>query len=114
MATPPEPLRLFDDGPALNGSQPETPSTVSRQETSENRTHHLADVCDLDRGAQALRAAADGAILVNDARQALNEAIDAARAAGHSWRTIGIATGIPYQTLHRNRHPPADRDARES
>ena len=49
----------------------------------------------------ALRAAGKAAKLVAAAHHDLDRAVEAARAAGHSWRAIGIVTGIPYQTLHR-------------
>ena len=114
MATPPEPLRLFDLDPLMVLVAPaETPPTASQAETSLSGVapENLRDV---DRDGPALRDAVVAAILVNDARRALSEAVAAARVAGHSWRAIGIATGIPYQTLHRNRRQPADRDARES
>jgi len=48
-----------------------------------------------------LREAAEAARLVTLTTDALNAAITAARAAGRSWRELGIAAGIPFQTLHR-------------
>jgi integrase len=42
-----------------------------------------------------LNAASEAARLLADARQRLEEAIEVARAAGHSWRAIGIVTGSP-------------------
>jgi hypothetical protein len=35
------------------------------------------------------------------ARTRLDQAVEAARAAGYSWRLIGAAAGLPYQTLQR-------------
>jgi hypothetical protein len=49
----------------------------------------------------ALQRAAAWATLEAAARRELADAIAAAHAAGHSWRAIGSATGLPYQTLHR-------------
>lgn len=114
MAVPPEALRLFEAGsPGEQGSQPETSPTVSRTETDQIRTPS-GDLSNPLHESQALRDTFAAAILVEEARRALSDAIAAARSAGYSWRAIGAASGIPYQTLHRNRRSPADRDSPET
>jgi hypothetical protein len=123
MATQPEALRLFDpEGLDNKPSQPGTEHSVAdhdapmlsrvrtrrapRSETtspppySEPPTRKLADHGDR---AECLREASEEATLVRTATEALAAAVCAARAAGCSWREIGIATGIPHQTLHRQR-----------
>ena len=104
MAETPEPLRLFDPGPAAGGeaaanagmvaSTVRTPCSVSATRT---RTEAV-QVPDIE---ELLRAVAERATMWAEARRLLEEAIDAARAAGHSWRTIGIHAQIPHQTLHQ-------------
>ncbi len=75
-----EALRLFDDaGPTA--SSPDN-GTTNAPKTS----------------LQLVAAAAEGAAR---ARARLVEAVAAARQAGHSWRHIGAAAGMPHQTLHR-------------
>ncbi len=49
-------------------------------------------------------AIADAARMVANADHQLLAAIGAARVACISWREIGTAAGIPYQTLHRRHH----------
>jgi hypothetical protein len=48
-----------------------------------------------------LQLVAEEATMVMNANDRLEAAIEAARRAGVSWRQIGIAAGVPYQTLHR-------------
>ena len=50
---------------------------------------------------QSLRAASEAARVLAEAQVRLSAAVSNARAAGLSWRRIGTATGVPYQTLHR-------------
>jgi len=106
MTQPPEALRLFDVDASqatssrrtADGRPPsrkQTPVILSAQEATAER------VQETDNDDNVLHALAEQARLVADARRRLDEAIDAARAAGHSWRAIGIHTGIPYQTLHQ-------------
>jgi hypothetical protein len=59
-------------------------------------------------GQNLLRVIADAATMVRNADLRLDAAIQAARVAGCSWREIGIAAGVPYQTLHR-RHRKEER-----
>jgi hypothetical protein len=47
--------------------------------------------------------------MVKNADRQLEATITAARADGCSWREIGIAAGVPYQTLHR-RYRKEERD----
>jgi hypothetical protein len=81
MATAPDPLPLFDSlALGLDGaSSPEEP---------------------LQRVNEAAR-------LVVKAQARLLRAVMTARSAGCSWRRIGTAAGVPYQSLHRkfSRHP---------
>jgi hypothetical protein len=60
---------------------------------------------------QQVAAAAEAAAR---ARARLAQAVAAARQASASWRHIGVAAGVPYQTLHRQfatrtglRRPPS-------
>mgnify|MGYP001208125652 CR=1 FL=1 len=56
-----------------------------------------------------LHAVREAATMEAAARTRLVDAITAARTAGHSWRTLGIESGIPHQTLHRRlRYPDSD------
>ena len=48
----------------------------------------------------ALQAVGEAANGVKTARCQLAETIARARALGLSWRSIGRAAGLPYQTLH--------------
>ncbi len=101
MAVQPESLRLFDlDGcPAsltetAESSRFKTPPTKSRIETQDRE---LAPK-------NLVRAVAEAATIVTNANRQFDAAIEAARVACISWREIGIAAGIPYQTLHRRHH----------
>jgi hypothetical protein len=116
MIQPPEPLRLFDlDGApptqvsARRTAQTKPPSGIQTRRSPSVRETEAPPVPKPDTADQVLQTLAERATLVADARRRLDEAIDAARAAGHSWRTIGIATGIPHQTLHQ-RSPQAGSD----
>jgi hypothetical protein len=106
MAGQPEPLRLFDvDGDADPRLSHDETTAVSIRDTNvpirdtvlvdgSTRPPHGADGLMLQRVARA----AAGVVI---AGHVLNEAIAAARSDGCSWRAIGAATGLPYQTLHR-------------
>jgi hypothetical protein len=101
VADQPESLRLFDldsDSASLTETTEsyrfKTPPTESRIETP-------ARECAPEN---LLRAVAEAATMVRNANRQLDAAIEAARAACLSWREIGIAAGIPYQTLHRRHH----------
>jgi hypothetical protein len=119
MAGQPDPLRLFDlDDEALATSQSETSASVSHGETarppsqietsrgaSQAGTRALARDNWSPKGqdADALKRAGAAAVGAEAAQWALDKAIAAARSAGASWRRIGAATGLPYQTVHRRR-----------
>lgn len=79
MARAPEPLRLFDPP----GDEPRAGAEVGSAEGS-------------------LDAVAEAARLVVKAQARFAAAVSAARAAGCSWRRIGTAAGVPYQSLHRS------------
>jgi len=121
VATQPEAQRLFEPG-SLDGTHPsqgQTEPSVTDRDTAvpgstqrePSRTATTRSVSatkpiarhSVDQGdrAELLRSASTEATLVRTATEALADALRAARAAGCSWREIGIATGIPYQTLHR-------------
>ncbi len=70
----------------------ETPPALSRIETSS------AEVTDSQRLIQAIE---DASELVAAAHAQLDVAIEAARVAGVSWRHIGTAAGVAFQSLHR-------------
>lgn len=116
-ADQPEVLRLFDlDDEAADPrrtSQVETRRTKSPNET--RRPSQIATRTEIvsigDAGAGVLQRVGEAGRMIVEAQRHFDEAIDAARAAGHSWRTIGIEAGIPFQTLHRRRRPGAG-DAR--
>jgi hypothetical protein len=78
--------------PSSPSSRFETPPPLSRTETCEAE---LLDPPGL------LQAIADAAASVAAARRQLDAAIEAARIAGVSWRQIGAAAGVAYQSLHR-------------
>lgn len=128
MAGRPKPPRLFDlgEGKDDNPSHAETvrrpypnmtPSTAPLTETSARRSNREMGpgsyVETADAGAvkalvtvECLRQASDAATMEEAAKRSLAGAIVAARSAGCTWRAIGIATGIPYQTLHRRSARP--------
>jgi hypothetical protein len=70
----------------------ETPPASSRIETSG------AELADSQGPLQAIE---DAAELVAAAHAQLDVAIEAARVAGVSWRHIGTAAGVAFQSLHR-------------
>jgi hypothetical protein len=97
MANPPEQRRLFeietDEQSKSETPRPARPDPTARPvDPSRNGTGH--DTLDLRAASAALGAAEAG----------LGDAIRSARAAGLSWRAIGTATGVPFQTLHRRQH----------
>jgi hypothetical protein len=83
MTAAPEPLRLFDD---------------DRGEV--DRKSHVETGCPR-RSDDALRAVARDAKLLTEAQRRLDCAVEAARADGCSWRRIGTASGVRFQTFHR-------------
>jgi len=50
---------------------------------------------------ELLHTIADSSTMMKKAREQFDAAVEAARVAGLSWRQIGIAASVPYQTLHR-------------
>lgn len=97
-----EPPRLFDlDLPQPVKSQIETPKCPSQIETRPPLSEIETANPEVDNSANQLRVIAEEATMVVNANDRLEAAIEAARRAGFSWRQIGIAAGVPYQTLHR-------------
>ncbi len=90
MAAAPEPLRLF---PIAQGDRDDDARSL--------------DVVPVSSRA-ALEAVGEAATRAKTARSQLAEAIARARALGLSWRSIGRAAELPYQTLHHawNRQAP--------
>src|SRR5580698_9158766 len=82
-AVEPEPLQLFAMGATAN------------ERSSGTRPHrpHPAE--------ESLERVARAAVLVAEAQQRFRMAVIAARAVGCSWRRIGTAAGVPFQSLHR-------------
>jgi hypothetical protein len=80
-------------------SEDETPTTPSEDQTA------AQTLVDADEEA-VLRRAAEAATAAAVAQQQLDEAVDAARRAGASWRAIARATGVPFHTLHSRRRAP--------
>jgi hypothetical protein len=110
VADRPEALRLFDLEPRSDSqtdasSQRETASAASRSETiSPSRTETPAVLASHDETpteTHPLQSVSEAAKLEAAARARLADAVAAALVAGHSWRALGIASGIPHQTLHR-------------
>jgi len=117
MAGQPDPLRLFDlDDEAVAPSQAETNTSLSHAETARppsqietsrgasqagTRAHTRDSWSPEGHDTDALKRAGAAAVGAEAAQWALDEAIAAARSAGASWRRIGAATGLPYQTVHR-------------
>jgi hypothetical protein len=94
--------RLFD--PDLYRpvkSQFETPKCPSQIETPPPLSEIETDNPEVEDSAYQLQVVAEEATMVVNAHDRLEAAIQAARRAGVSWRQIGIAAGVPYQTLHR-------------
>jgi len=81
VAASPEPLRLFDSDRLEPSSHVETGSKLSAEES----LHRVAEAARLIAKAPA------GFVL----------AVTTARGAGCSWRRIGTAAGVPYQSLQR-------------
>jgi hypothetical protein len=100
MAGQPEPLRLFDVGRLSHCETPTPPVSIRDTSVPIRDSHGPQTGADDEADDGVLRRAAEAARLAALARTALGQAIVDARAAGHSWRAIGIRTGIPYQTLH--------------
>ena len=97
-----EALRLFDlDLPQPVKSEIETPKCPSQIETPPPLSDIETDGPEAEDSAHQLRMVAEAATMVVNANDRLEAAIEAARMAGFSWRQIGIAAGVPYQTLHR-------------
>lgn len=95
-------------GTGRRSSRPQTRS--SRIETTpEPRTGWRLSPTETSEATELLRAVAEAAKLESTARAHLDDAAAAARAAGHSWRELGIASGIPHQTLHRRFRDQRDR-----
>jgi hypothetical protein len=112
VAARPEAPRLFDLEPCGPTSDPGIVTGPSRSGTqgSLSGSDTPAPPASRDETATAndpLQAVRDAAKMEAAARDRLDQAIAIARAAGHSWRALGIASGTPYQTLHRN-HKGAD------
>jgi hypothetical protein len=100
----PQQSQLFDPS-RLKGdaSRSETPSRASRSETPPPSSRIETRGEDAPDSPGLLQAIAEAAALVADAQRRLDAAIEAARAAGCSWRQIGTAAGAAYQSLHRRR-----------
>jgi hypothetical protein len=97
-----DPLRLFDlDLPQPVKSHVETPKCPSQIETPPPLSEIETEDPEVEDLADQLRVIADEATMVVKANDRLEAAIEAARRAGVSWRQIGIAAGVPYQTLQR-------------
>ena len=109
MAEQPEAPRLFDLEASARRppARAETVNTPSRSETvgpaSRTETPSLpASHDETPTQTDPLQAVRESAKLEAAARARLAVAIATARAAGHSWRALGVASGTPYQTLHRH------------
>ena len=97
-----EPLRLFDPRlPLPNRSGIETAQRLSEIETTPSLSEIETDSPGAGDRDDELHLIAQTAILVVSANRRLDAAIEAARLAGCTWRQIGTAAGVPYQTLHR-------------
>lgn len=97
-----EPPRLFDpDLPRPVKSEVETAKCASQIETPPPLSEIETGEPEVDDAADQLRVIAEEATMVVNAHDRLEAAIEAARRAGFSWRQIGIAAGVPYQTLQR-------------
>ena len=92
--------------PSMNQTapQPSHPQTSTRPSLPQTHSRNDNDAGVPNADALAgLRRAANAAAQANGT---LDEAVAAARRAGHSWRTIATSTGIPFQTLHQRAHRP--------
>jgi len=81
MTAAPEPLRLFEGQP------------YSERKSHFETDRHAAD--------DALEAVVLSAGRLKGAQARFDDAVTAAHRAGYSWRRIGAATGVPFQSLHR-------------
>jgi hypothetical protein len=81
MTAVPEPLPLFDGQPYFE-----------RKSHFETFRHAPDD---------ALEAVVQCASRLKGAQARFDDAVTAARRAGYSWRRIGTAAGVPFQSLHR-------------
>lgn len=88
----------------------ETNDELSHLKTPQSQSQIETAVPDIptENLLQAVRGAAQ---IVAEAECRLAVAIEAARAGHCSWREIGVAAGIPHQTLHRH-HRQHQRRAR--
>jgi hypothetical protein len=98
MAAAPEPLRLFE--------------TATRDGREESRP----ETAQAGLLGGSLQAVAEAGRLVTRAQARFATAVISARRAGSSWRLIGTAAGVPYQSLHRRfaGHPLSDVRVRDS
>lgn len=94
-------LDLSPDETSTRASQNETSSSSSRFETPPalSRIETFGEGISDSQG--LLQAIEDAAELVAAAHAQLDVAIEAARVAGVSWRHIGTAAGVAFQSLHR-------------
>jgi hypothetical protein len=109
VAEQPEAPRLFDveSWVGESPSHRETVSAPSRSETepptAPTETSSLPVSHDeTPTETDPLQTVHEAAKLEAAARARLADAVATARAAGHSWRALGVASGTPHQTLHRH------------
>src|SRR4051812_39455957 len=94
-------LRLFDVDTDGEASHSETITPVSRRETTSKNVTPIGVAGRVSARDDSLEERASAAAAASAATAALDDAIAAARQAGHSWRTIAACSQIPFQTLHR-------------
>lgn len=94
----PEPLRLFADSPgaAREPSLSEVDPAASALRTRRSVTKWL-----IGEHEEALRGLARSAGLLRQAELRFDRSVRDARQLGHTWRVIGKASWVPYQSLHR-------------
>lgn len=102
MASPLEPLRLFDLDTDPGPSQNETKGQLSHSVTPRTQFQIETELQESPTE-DLLRAIRRAARMVADADCELVAAIEGARAGRCSWREIGNAAGVAHQTLH-HRH----------
>jgi hypothetical protein len=109
VADRPEQLQLLDPYLLnLDPSQCATPARPSRSETLPPLSQIGTGGQEVPNSPGLLQAITDAATLVAASQGRLDVAIEAARVAGCSWREIGAAAGVAYQSLHRrHRQRPA-------
>ncbi len=91
MTGAPEPLRLFLSDETAAPTQP-----------AEGAARELVRIVRrLDRARDPVTRGATLVAVMSIAGTALGTSVREARTAGLSWRELGTAIGIPYQTLHR-------------